>query len=62
MYTLLATELGESFLKVTPGIRPLNTSTDDQKRITTPQEAKALGSTHIVVGSAFASCGVVIRF
>ena len=48
--SLLATELGESFLKVTPGIRPLNTSTDDQKRITTPQEAKALGSTHIVVG------------
>ncbi|MCG7338698.1 orotidine-5'-phosphate decarboxylase [Staphylococcus sp. ACRSN] len=48
--SLIATNLGESFLKVTPGIRPINANTDDQKRITTPQEAKALGSTHIVVG------------
>ena len=47
---LLAGELGKNFLKVTPGIRPANTHLDDQKRITTPEEAKQLGSTHIVVG------------
>lgn len=47
---LLTNALGSEFLKVTPGIRPEGTSADDQKRITTPQQAKALGSTHIVVG------------
>ncbi|RIN37448.1 orotidine-5'-phosphate decarboxylase [Staphylococcus succinus] len=48
--SLLTNALGSEFLKVTPGIRPEGTSADDQKRITTPQQAKALGSTHIVVG------------
>lgn len=47
---LLKAELGNDFLKVTPGIRPINSSTDDQKRITTPEDAKKLGATHIVVG------------
>ncbi|WP_436860725.1 orotidine-5'-phosphate decarboxylase [Staphylococcus caeli] len=47
---LLKAELGNDFLKVTPGIRPIDSSTDDQKRITTPEDAKKLGSTHIVVG------------
>lgn len=47
--SLLTNALGSEFLKVTPGIRPEGTSADDQ-RITTPQQAKALGSTHIVVG------------
>ena len=37
-------------MKVTPGIRLNSATTDDQQRITTPQQAKALGSTHIVVG------------
>ena len=41
---------GASFLKVTPGIRPKGASQDDQHRITTPEEARQLGSTHIVVG------------
>ncbi|WP_437271759.1 orotidine-5'-phosphate decarboxylase [Staphylococcus succinus] len=48
--SLLTNALGSEFLKVTPGIRPEGTSADDQKRITTPQQAKTLGSTHIVVG------------
>jgi orotidine-5'-phosphate decarboxylase len=48
--TMLKNHLGESFLKVTPGIRPADSQTDDQKRITTPEDAKKLGSTHIVVG------------
>ncbi|WP_436853649.1 orotidine-5'-phosphate decarboxylase [Staphylococcus caeli] len=47
---LLKAELGNDFLKVTPGIRPIDSSTDDQKRITTPEDAKKLGATHIVVG------------
>lgn len=41
---------GEEFLIVTPGIRPANSSTDDQSRITTPGTALLNGSTHLVVG------------
>ena len=47
---LVKNELGNDFLKVTPGIRQKDASSDDQKRITTPEDAKELGSTHIVVG------------
>ncbi|MEK4861885.1 orotidine-5'-phosphate decarboxylase [Staphylococcus sp. FSL W8-0774] len=47
---LLTKELGEDFMKVTPGIRPQGAAQNDQKRITTPEQAKKLGSTHIVVG------------
>ena len=47
---MLTEKLGTSFLKVTPGIRPKGASQDDQHRITTPEEARQLGSTHIVVG------------
>lgn len=43
---------GEEFLRVTPGIRPAQVSVDDQKRVATPAEARAQGSTHIVVGRA----------
>lgn len=42
--------LGENFLTVTPGIRFADSKKDDQKRITTPAEAKRLGSSFIVVG------------
>lgn len=42
--------LGNAFLTVTPGIRFADGSTDDQKRVTTPEKAKALGSNFIVVG------------
>lgn len=43
---------GESFMAVTPGIRPAWTllENDDQKRITTPGQAVALGSDLIVIG------------
>lgn len=47
---LLKRELGEAFLKVTPGIRPLDSTKDDQQRVTTPEDAKEMGATHIVVG------------
>ena len=41
---------GPDFLTVTPGVRFSAGSTGDQKRVTTPAEAKALGSNYIVVG------------
>lgn len=47
---LLTDHLGSDFMKVTPGIRPQGSSKDDQHRITTPEQARQLGSTHIVVG------------
>lgn len=43
-------ECGHEFLKVTPGIRLLEDSVGDQKRVATPNLAKERGSTHIVVG------------
>lgn len=41
---------GESFLTVTPGVRFADGTADDQKRITTPEKARTLGSDYIVVG------------
>ncbi len=41
---------GEKFLTVTPGVRFPGAERDDQKRITTPADAKKLGSDYIVVG------------
>ena len=41
---------GESFLTVTPGIRFADNAAGDQKRVTTPADAKKIGSDYIVVG------------
>ncbi len=41
---------GDGFLTVTPGVRFPDGDVGDQKRITTPEGAKALGSDYIVVG------------
>lgn len=41
---------GSDFLAVTPGIRFSDGRSDDQKRVTTPAQAKVLGSDFIVVG------------
>lgn len=41
---------GADFLTVTPGVRFSGGSTGDQTRVTTPADAKALGSDYIVVG------------
>ena len=46
----LSTELGKNFCLVTPGIRPKDSSTDDQKRIMTPSEAIHAGSHYLVIG------------
>ncbi len=41
---------GDRFLTITPGIRFATKTDDDQTRITSPAQAKALGSDYIVVG------------
>nr|WP_267965968.1 orotidine-5'-phosphate decarboxylase [Halomonas aerodenitrificans] len=41
---------GADFLKVTPGIRPRSAEHGDQRRVMTPAEAMAAGSTHLVIG------------
>ena len=47
----IATEAGRTdFLIVTPGIRPLGASMDDQSRAATPEQALTDGATHLVVG------------
>ena len=41
---------GASFLTVTPGVRFAGGEVGDQKRVTTPERARELGSDYIVVG------------
>ncbi len=40
----------QNFLCITPGIRPLNSSVNDQKRVMTPAQAIAAGSDYLVIG------------
>lgn len=51
---LIKERVGKDFLTVTPGIRFADSKKDDQKRITTPAEAKEIGSDFIVVGRPIA--------
>ena len=44
--------LPQSFLTVVPGIRPLDVSTNDQKRIATPKATMASGANFLVIGRA----------
>lgn len=44
--------IGKSFITITPGIRPLQDSLDDQARVTTPSEAVSLGTDYMVIGRA----------
>jgi orotidine-5'-phosphate decarboxylase len=41
---------GRDFVLMVPGIRPLDTDRNDQKRVMTPQHAIELGATHLVIG------------
>ncbi|WP_279084043.1 orotidine-5'-phosphate decarboxylase [Gilliamella apis] len=44
------TRLGSDFKLVTPGIRPVGSTPDDQRRIMTPQRAQAAGADYLVIG------------
>ncbi|PXA02886.1 orotidine-5'-phosphate decarboxylase [Coraliomargarita sinensis] len=46
----LRKQFGPDPIIVTPGIRPAGSSADEQKRIMTPKDAAAAGSSYIVVG------------
>lgn len=46
----LRQHLDDSFLLVTPGIRPKTSDTNDQKRIATPSEALESGVDYLVIG------------
>ncbi len=43
-------QLGSDFILVTPGIRPVGTDAQDQRRIMTPPQAKAAGVDYMVIG------------
>ncbi|TPH12768.1 orotidine-5'-phosphate decarboxylase [Litorilituus lipolyticus] len=46
----LKLQLGKDFKLITPGIRPAGSSSDDQKRIMTPQQAIDVGVDYLVIG------------
>ena len=46
----LRRELGENFLVVVPGVRPVENRTDDQKRIVTVRDAFMNGADYVVIG------------
>lgn len=48
--SVLRAELGDDFLIVTPGVRPMGVGNGDQARVVTPAEAMASGASYIVVG------------
>lgn len=47
---MLKRELGQDFQLVTPGIRPIGSDVNDQKRIFTPRDAMQAGVDHMVIG------------
>jgi len=47
---LIREACGPDFIIVTPGVRPVFASKDDQKRVTTPADAVAAGSDYLVIG------------
>lgn len=46
----IANHTSSQFLRVTPGIRMTGDSSDDQKRVVSPGQAKKMGSSFIVIG------------
>jgi orotidine-5'-phosphate decarboxylase len=46
----IRSQIGNDFLLVTPGVRPKSAAADDQRRVMTPGEAIAAGSSYLVVG------------
>ena len=48
--TAIRQTTNERFLIVTPGIRPISATNDDQKRVTTPAAAVTAGADYLVIG------------
>lgn len=48
--SLLRKVLGDTFCLVTPGIRPVTASLDDQSRVVTPTDAIQMGASYLVIG------------
>ncbi|MDI1303084.1 MAG: orotidine-5'-phosphate decarboxylase [bacterium] len=48
--SILRETMGSDFLLVTPGIRPAHSDAGDQRRIMTPEQAKAAGVSYLVIG------------
>ena len=46
----IKSKLGEDFITVTPGIRPVQSNLNDQNRVSTPLEAIKNGSDYLVIG------------
>ena len=46
----LRKQCGPDFVLMVPGIRPVGSAANDQKRAMTPRQAVDLGATHLVVG------------
>jgi orotidine-5'-phosphate decarboxylase len=47
---VLRNALGPDFRLITPGIRPLGSQADDQRRVMTPADALRAGSNYLVIG------------
>ena len=47
---LLKNKIGQDFLLVTPGIRPVGSDAGDQQRIMTPEKAISVGVDYMVIG------------
>ena len=47
---MLRARLGKEFVLVSPRIRPADHPGDDQRRIMTPAQAMAAGSSYLVIG------------
>ncbi len=47
---MLRNDLGDDFLLVTPGIRPVGSDQGDQLRVMTPADARQAGVSYVVVG------------
>lgn len=47
---LIKAEIGQDFVLVTPGIRPVGSASHDQQRIMTPSQAVAAGVDYLVMG------------
>lgn len=46
----LRKQAGNDFLLVTPGVRPIDADTGDQRRVMTPEQALSAGASYLVIG------------